>query len=1224
MSAPDNTDRRWRTWSPSIDGYRGLARYVAPDALADIQFDDVDTRPVVPGQPLAERNRETVERLYHRLARKDTAYSDERWNPAEDGQSIRYPRQLLEDRQGNCMDFAATYAGMCLRDLVPPLLVTTQNADGGGHVFVVTTPGRDPRELPELGASDLEERDDDVHDVTDGEALRARLASGAWIGVEFSGRRGRQASSFEEARQLCLEHVDRVIAANGTVCVVDVARIQRSKLYPYVAPSTPARIRTYLPGGRARFDAYRSHAGIVEAIRHQSGVVVLLGDSGTGKSTIARQLAAEAGTAWFLTAPEPQALINSLCQAGSAGRSNAAQAPELPEREGEAYRALGTLSASDQPWLVVLDNADGDPGKLLPLLPRPNPDKPADVRQLVLVTTTNPAWERLYELPLQRLPPVEDEEAPDHLPGPELVELAQGRPLLFDAFARLAAATGWDGAKIASYAPAADSLPPELLGPATVWAAVRDVDSLGPDAASIGAHAAYLPPDHQPRDVLRGLAPNGDVDAAIARLAELGQLSFDAEAGVARLHRLFGAAIRAELERDDDAAADAAVLTIANDAGTQRLLDAHGDLDTLTTLERRAEQLDARSASASRELGTTLSEVASLLELHGHTTRSADLYAHAERHLLDDPVLLAQSLHGRARTVNQHYLTYPKDEREARLREALAWAQRAQALLAGSAHPGNADRSRAMEGLLLQKLASYPRAGETELELLHEARAVIEEADERRRARLRDSDPDNPELARSHFNLAGIRVRLARAEPQRASEHLQAAWHVYEAVEKKRREIYGRDHHPHVAACIIGLAYVAYFRALLVPATQAQRTRWLREATDRALEALRMREALEGSLDGVEAIKCTRFLAKVALARDAIGAAQRTRSREAFDDDLGGRTQEALAEIADARLVLASTPPLPSTARDADAAIDAWARSPALAETIAALAPDAEPPYREDLATLLAWLDDFSVRWDFRGGNERNLVVDRQLGEAADALVPGAAHALGLVGTTPPPSSRYDHVLILGGLVRACLARPLHAARLLRERTIEASAVTALGGYRELRGDELELAARFGMSDLTDELDAMHAGMRAAFELGEPVDDRGEPSDVVGAAWRVVEYAGPHEIPLRVVAAPSREPGGRRANTPDTYEWFASTLAKLRRGQRILIVTTDIYAPYQHADALRMLALPHAVEIDVVGIRPGDVDPRLAQEFKPHNYLQEIRSTIRAYRQLHEAARAGG
>lgn len=311
------------------------------------------------------------------------------------------------------------------------------------------------------------------------------------------------------------------------------------------------------------------------------------------------------------------------------------------------------------------------------------------------------------------------------------------------------------------------------------------------------------------------------------------------------------------------------------------------------------------------------------------------------------------------------------------------------------------------------------------------------------------------------------------------------------------------------------------------------------------------------------------------------------------------------------------TPPLPSTIADVTAAIDGWVRSPALAALVTAF--DGDAPWDDDLATLLAWLEAFSLRWDFRGGKERNLVADQEFEAAVTELILRDASELGLVGTTPPAHDHYDHVLILGGLVRACLARPLHAAVLLGDRTIGAGSVTGLGGYRPLRGDELELAARFGHGHLTDEFDAMQAGMGAAFGLDDPTSERGEQSEEIGASWRVVEYDGPDGTPLQVVGAPSGEPGTRRANTPDTYKWFATELAKLDGGERILIVTSDIYVRFQHADAMRMLALPYGVEIDAVGVQPGDVDERLRQRFAPHNYLQEIRSTIRAMRALHGA-----
>ena len=322
------------------------------------------------------------------------------------------------------------------------------------------------------------------------------------------------------------------------------------------------------------------------------------------------------------------------------------------------------------------------------------------------------------------------------------------------------------------------------------------------------------------------------------------------------------------------------------------------------------------------------------------------------------------------------------------------------------------------------------------------------------------------------------------------------------------------------------------------------------------------------------------------------------------------------AEVA-RELTFAAVQQLPSSARELAEPIAAWLFSPALAAVVAAFGETA-PMSTTPLGEALEWFEDFSLRWDFRGGQERNLAVAKNLTPEIEAVVMKAAPALGLVGTSPPQAQHYDHVLVLGGLVRACIARPLYAAKLLDENIIKAPMITALGGHRPLNGDEFALAARIGCDGLTDEFDAMDEGVRRAFHVSDGVD-RGERGDTVGASWAVREYGDHPDLTVRVVAAPSSEPGVRRANTADTYRWFASELAKLHSGDRVLILTSDIYVPFQHADALRMLALPYDVEVDAAGIRSGDAAAELAQVFQPHHHLQEMRSTIRALCGLYAA-----
>ncbi len=307
-----------------------------------------------------------------------------------------------------------------------------------------------------------------------------------------------------------------------------------------------------------------------------------------------------------------------------------------------------------------------------------------------------------------------------------------------------------------------------------------------------------------------------------------------------------------------------------------------------------------------------------------------------------------------------------------------------------------------------------------------------------------------------------------------------------------------------------------------------------------------------------------------------------------------------------------------STRAQAAEDIARWVGSPALAAVVEAFG-GALPA--GDVATRLGWLDGFSQQWDFRSGRERDQTVEDEIdaGPAAP-LILAAADALGLVGASTPTQRACDHLLILGGLVRACFSRPLHAARLIADGAVETGAVTALGGYRPLSDRERELAATIGEAQLgADELDAMETGVRQAFGLGEPETERGERSEVVGASWCVKEHRGAGGLRVNVIAAPSSEPGTRRANTPDTYAWFAANVAGLQPGQRLLIVTTDIYVPFQHAAAVRMMALPYGVEIDTVGAPAGALRPQLAQPFSAHHYLQELRSTIHALRDLNAA-----
>lgn len=1193
----DATPQSWTPWNRVDGGYAALARYVAPDAargldLAAGRGSDDDDLTVA---------RRLYERLRERLRERGVAYALEPRLAIAGRQEIRAPELLLRDRVATCIDIATTYASMCLRSHVGVLLAITYD-----HALVLLTPGRLPADQHVQEAFRVAGLDTAAHEpegVLRGEpdAVRLALQDGDAIALDCVTA---LVGDFDAALAAGLRRAGEIRH------LIDVDYLHDHDFPPFAPPADRPTIHLHVPGDAGPFDDYPSHRELIEQLSGASGTVALFGASGRGKSRIARRLAEEApaGAGWFLDASERQTLANSLAAADRAESQSVAAGLERPDRTGFAYSALARLAEMEDPWVVVLDNADGDPGKLRDLMPRPR------AGQLLLITTTNPDWEDVRGVAWRSLPAVDDADVAARLGGPELVRLVGGRPLLLDAFTRLLAAKTLDATAVAACAPAGPEDAPEA-GPATLWQALRASDGFDETALRVSACAAYLPPDHQPLATLEALVPGAR--EAVRLLVARGLLTFELDApedddrAAVRMHRLFGAAVRADLEATSPALVTEVVRRLSREPAAYALLDARGDLATVNRLAALIVAAEDPERGPDPELGLALHGVAKLLELHAQTRVSGGVFGRAKRHLAGThPAAYADCLQGQARTVNQH-----DADDELALREAVGWVQEAQrTILEAEGKDANAGRFRALEGLLMLKLANFPGPGQTRLQLLEEALGVIDEAD---RSRMARTDVDEVELARSRFNLAGPRISLAQAEPARAAEHLDIAAAVYEEVRQRRMVLYeNRKIHPHVAACIHGLGLVDYYRALLVAETQAERSRLLRAATDSVVDALKQRETLEGSIDLDEVSKSAALLAKIALARHASPVAHAS----TLEGTVGGATRE----LTRARVVVASAPVLPSTAADLPAAIAAWVGSPALAvlvEQFGGTVPSGE------LGDVLARLDDFAAaRWDFRQGRERNLVTAPQLTPATERVIRAAAKALGLEllgspGKPAPgePVPRYDEILILGGLVRACLARPLHAAKLLRDGALTTGSVTALGGFRPIRGDEIGLVEEVAGVDVADEFHAMDLGVRRAFELSAPLRERGEDSELVGGAWRVHEYEAAGGLPVRVVAAPSSEPSERRANTPDTYAWFATELAHLSAGRRILVVTTDIYVPYQHAAAIRMLALPYGVTVETVGMQPGRLDPRLRQPFEPHNYLQEIRATIGALRALHAA-----
>ncbi|WP_412539999.1 hypothetical protein R8Z50_29880 [Longispora sp. K20-0274] len=283
--------------------------------------------------------------------------------------------------------------------------------------------------------------------------------------------------------------------------------------------------------------------------------------------------------------------------------------------------------------------------------------------------------------------------------------------------------------------------------------------------------------------------------------------------------------------------------------------------------------------------------------------------------------------------------------------------------------------------------------------------------------------------------------------------------------------------------------------------------------------------------------------------------------------------------------------PLPSSADVGQ--IEAWVTSRPLRDLVRAFGGGWPTG---SLAKILSDLDVFSQGvWDFRAGQERHLARAKDFDPRTTDLIMASCRALGLVDEEDPKNQTYTHFLVLGGLIRACIQRPEYAARLSAR--VTTGDVTALGSFRPLTDIEKSLAARLGLGAPLTEFDAMDAGMRLAFGLGEPAE----------VTEHVRRYTGEAPASFTVVAAPSSVPG-RRANTADTYRYWAEHYSP---AGDLLLVTSTAYVPFQHCDALRILGLEYGCGIDTVGLAPT------ALPFTPANYLQEVRSAIRSMRALH-------
>lgn len=302
------------------------------------------------------------------------------------------------------------------------------------------------------------------------------------------------------------------------------------------------------------------------------------------------------------------------------------------------------------------------------------------------------------------------------------------------------------------------------------------------------------------------------------------------------------------------------------------------------------------------------------------------------------------------------------------------------------------------------------------------------------------------------------------------------------------------------------------------------------------------------------------------------------------------------------------------------------------------------PGQVKELRSAMA-IERFAVdHFDFRavdgaGYRERNQAASADFDAATEAVVLKYCRELGLVDPARSRSNRYDNTLVLGGGYKSPQLRAQYAAELASAGT-ELGQVYLLGSPRLLIAEPPEApAVAYYAPSARDEFDLMEAAAVREFDglTAAPLEFLcGCSSDsVVCPRWRAAhpDFADDADMPpqftherrVRLVDASGAVRGsvlsastGRPPYRPDTSDTFKlwAQVAEPSPGEDILIVTTQVFVPFQRFDAYRRLYLEYGADIDVVGFGAERGDRPQTTEY----LLQETLSGIRSARRMMVAA----
>jgi len=303
-----------------------------------------------------------------------------------------------------------------------------------------------------------------------------------------------------------------------------------------------------------------------------------------------------------------------------------------------------------------------------------------------------------------------------------------------------------------------------------------------------------------------------------------------------------------------------------------------------------------------------------------------------------------------------------------------------------------------------------------------------------------------------------------------------------------------------------------------------------------------------------------------------------------------------------------------STARDAHEVqrhIASWLNSDEMADLLALFGRSLTA---STVGKRLAEADEISRDiFDFRRGGERWEATKREFSPHTAEAVSGL---IGRIYYNPQNLPMIElgeptHGLVLGGTLNSCLLRAELLGDLLKQ-GLRPGHIWGLGSRRTAVDMEHEVATKLCIGPVTDELDAMCAALSYALCLpATTAKDHGR-------SLSEVRQLAVSPIPVTGLAAQAGR-GSVRATTSDTYRFFLETAKPITEDDRILIITSAIHAPFQHAQALAELSLPTGATIISVGAHARTGKQALIRgEWTTAEWLQEIRSAIWSMRVMYD------